>query len=183
MWVGADELARRFNAGIGEVERTIVTSTGPFIVAWNFRHVKAGNVNNYTLRRCVLPSLDVGLAAADRRWSSQVLGYGRCGCVQVWRRSRDCKSLLPVRRCLADFVVAQVVTLPGNVFVEEKKKLKGASSSFVLPLRSLTPGISEQLPLAIQSPTSSRLGTRSTLWPSSHSSWTRACTTFRAGQQ
>ena len=43
---------RRFNAGLsGEPERTIVTSTGPFIVAWNFRQVKSGNINNYTLRR------------------------------------------------------------------------------------------------------------------------------------
>ncbi|KWU45689.1 VID27-domain-containing protein, partial [Rhodotorula sp. JG-1b] len=42
----------KFNAGLsGEPERTIVTSTGPFIVAWNFRQVKSGNINNYTLRR------------------------------------------------------------------------------------------------------------------------------------
>lgn len=44
--------ARRFNAALtGEPEKTIVTSTGPFIVAWNFRQVKAGNIHNYTLRR------------------------------------------------------------------------------------------------------------------------------------
>lgn len=62
---------RRFNAGLDSVERTIVTSTGPYIgalsvapardagltrellptVAWNFRHVKQGNTSNYTLRR------------------------------------------------------------------------------------------------------------------------------------
>lgn len=43
---------RRFNAALsGEPERTIVTSTGPFIVAWNFRQVKSGNISNYTLRR------------------------------------------------------------------------------------------------------------------------------------
>jgi len=42
----------RFNAALsGEPERTIVTSTGPFIVAWNFRQVKSGNISNYTLRR------------------------------------------------------------------------------------------------------------------------------------
>ncbi|SGY66823.1 BQ5605_C004g02710 [Microbotryum silenes-dioicae] len=41
----------KFNAGLGADERTIVTSTGPYIVAWNFRQVKQGNVANYTLRR------------------------------------------------------------------------------------------------------------------------------------
>jgi hypothetical protein len=48
----AREPTRRFNAALdGSPERTIVTSTGPFIVAWNFRQVKQGNVGNYTLRR------------------------------------------------------------------------------------------------------------------------------------
>lgn len=42
---------RRFNAGLDSTEKTIVTSTGPYIVAWNFRHVKQGNTANYTLRR------------------------------------------------------------------------------------------------------------------------------------
>ncbi|BGP18906.1 Vacuolar import and degradation protein 27 [Rhodosporidiobolus nylandii] len=77
----------KFNAALtGEPERTIVTSTGPFIVAWNFRQVKSGNTANYTLRRF---SEDV---VADN------FKFG--GDREI------------------------IVTLPENVFVEEKKKLK-----------------------------------------------------------
>ncbi|KAF9581509.1 hypothetical protein BGW38_001443 [Lunasporangiospora selenospora] len=32
----------RFNTGIGEEEKTIVTSTGPYVITWNFRRVKLG---------------------------------------------------------------------------------------------------------------------------------------------
>ncbi|KAM0791670.1 hypothetical protein ACM66B_000470 [Microbotryomycetes sp. NB124-2] len=41
----------KFNAGLDSTERTIVTSSGPYIVAWNFRHVKQGVTNQYTIRR------------------------------------------------------------------------------------------------------------------------------------
>ncbi|KAI5478971.1 hypothetical protein MNV49_004374 [Pseudohyphozyma bogoriensis] len=41
----------KFNAGLNETERTIVSSSGPFVIAWNFRHVKNGNTSNYTIRR------------------------------------------------------------------------------------------------------------------------------------
>lgn len=42
--------AARFNMGDG-VERSIVTSTGPFVVTWNFRQVKAGRRRAYSIRR------------------------------------------------------------------------------------------------------------------------------------
>lgn len=42
--------AARFNMGDG-VERSIVTSTGPFVVTWNFRQVKAGRPRAYSIRR------------------------------------------------------------------------------------------------------------------------------------
>ncbi|GAA6020127.1 hypothetical protein JCM10207_006265 [Rhodosporidiobolus poonsookiae] len=84
---GVNFTPAKFNAALdGNPERTIVTSTGPFIVAWNFRQVKAGNVSNYTLRRF---SEDV---VADN------FKFG--GDREI------------------------IVTLPENVFVEEKKKLK-----------------------------------------------------------
>ncbi|GAA5909052.1 hypothetical protein JCM5296_000602 [Sporobolomyces johnsonii] len=84
---GVNFTPAKFNAALtGEPERTIVTSTGPFIVAWNFRQVKSGNVTNYTLRRF---SEDV---VADN------FKFG--GDREI------------------------IVTLPENVFVEEKKKLK-----------------------------------------------------------
>ncbi|GAA5853820.1 hypothetical protein JCM5353_002297 [Sporobolomyces roseus] len=80
----------KFNAALsGEPERTIVTSTGPFIVAWNFRQVKSGNISNYTLRRF---SEDV---VADN------FKFGG---------DRDI-----------------IVTLPENVFIEQKKGLKAPS--------------------------------------------------------
>ncbi|GAA5937065.1 Vid27p [Sporobolomyces koalae] len=80
----------KFNAALsGEPERTIVTSTGPFIVAWNFRQVRSGNIANYTLRRF---SEDV---VADN------FKFGG---------DRDI-----------------IVTLPENVFIEQKKGLKAPS--------------------------------------------------------
>lgn len=39
-----------FNTGTS-MERSIVTSTGPFIVLWNFRQVKSGKTDNYTIKR------------------------------------------------------------------------------------------------------------------------------------
>ncbi|KAG0238197.1 hypothetical protein BGX31_003333 [Mortierella sp. GBA43] len=33
----------RFNMGINEEEKTIVTSTGPYVITWNFRRVKLGH--------------------------------------------------------------------------------------------------------------------------------------------
>ncbi|GAA5825080.1 hypothetical protein JCM3770_004730 [Rhodotorula araucariae] len=85
----------KFNAALtGEPERTIVTSTGPFIVAWNFRQVKAGNIHNYTLRRF---SDDV---VADN------FKFG--GDREI------------------------IVTLPENVFVEEKKKLKAPTRDSIV---------------------------------------------------
>ncbi|CDF38779.1 unnamed protein product [Chondrus crispus] len=39
-----------FNTG-SSLERSIVTSTGPFIVTWNFRSVKLGKLHNYNITR------------------------------------------------------------------------------------------------------------------------------------
>lgn len=39
-----------FNAG-SSIERSIVTSTGPFIVVWNFRQVKTGRLDSYKIKR------------------------------------------------------------------------------------------------------------------------------------
>lgn len=72
---------------MGTEEKTIVTSTGPFVVAWNFRHVKAGDFSRYTLRRFTDTVIaDQFTFGGDRNI---------------------------------------VVTLPENIFLEEKKKLKG----------------------------------------------------------
>ncbi|RIA94491.1 VID27 cytoplasmic protein [Glomus cerebriforme] len=40
----------RFNTGEGVMEKTIVTSTGPFVITWNFRQVKQGKLA-YQIKR------------------------------------------------------------------------------------------------------------------------------------
>ncbi|RHZ68261.1 hypothetical protein Glove_296g20 [Diversispora epigaea] len=41
----------RFNTGESEMEKTIVTSTGPFVITWNFRRVKQGKLYDYQIKR------------------------------------------------------------------------------------------------------------------------------------
>ncbi|KAF9969962.1 hypothetical protein BGZ73_007476 [Actinomortierella ambigua] len=41
----------KFNTGENELEKTIVTSTGPYVITWNFRRVKAGHHNEYQIKR------------------------------------------------------------------------------------------------------------------------------------
>lgn len=40
-----------FNTGRSSLEKSIVTSTGPFLVTWNFRAVKLGRLNSYNITR------------------------------------------------------------------------------------------------------------------------------------
>ena len=40
----------RFNVGEDE-ETTIVTSSGPYVIAWNFRKVKGGNLYDYRIKK------------------------------------------------------------------------------------------------------------------------------------
>lgn len=41
----------RFNTGVNEEEKTIVTSTGPFVITWNFKRVKQGRTDDYQIRK------------------------------------------------------------------------------------------------------------------------------------
>jgi len=41
-----------FNTGENIHEEWIVTSTGPFIITWDFRKVKQGRVNEYKIKEC-----------------------------------------------------------------------------------------------------------------------------------
>jgi len=41
----------RFNTGEHAMEKTIVTSTGPFVITWNFRRVKQGKLYDYQIKR------------------------------------------------------------------------------------------------------------------------------------
>ncbi|RXK41108.1 cytoplasmic protein [Tremella mesenterica] len=41
----------RFNTGLNETERTIVTSTGRYVVTWNFRRIKQGRTDDYQIKQ------------------------------------------------------------------------------------------------------------------------------------
>jgi len=41
-----------FNTGESITEEWIVTSTGPFVITWNFRKVKLGNLKSYKIKNC-----------------------------------------------------------------------------------------------------------------------------------
>ncbi|KAL7422730.1 Vacuolar import and degradation protein 27 [Cryptotrichosporon argae] len=40
-----------FNTGVNEAERTIVTSTGKYVVIWNFRRLKQGRTDDYQIKK------------------------------------------------------------------------------------------------------------------------------------
>lgn len=40
----------RFNTGVNEIEKTIVASTGPYVITWNFRRVKSGH-HDYQIKQ------------------------------------------------------------------------------------------------------------------------------------
>ena len=44
-------LNRRFNTGTGQDEKAIVTSTGQFVIAWDFAKVKKGIVDKYEIKK------------------------------------------------------------------------------------------------------------------------------------
>lgn len=41
----------RFNTGINEAEKSIVTSTGNYVITWNFRMLKQGRTDTYQIKR------------------------------------------------------------------------------------------------------------------------------------
>lgn len=41
----------RFNQGEGQEENAIITSTGQFIVAWDFKKVKKGQLDKYEIKK------------------------------------------------------------------------------------------------------------------------------------
>ncbi|KAK9466866.1 VID27 cytoplasmic protein-domain-containing protein [Lipomyces arxii] len=40
-----------FNAGLNSKETTIVSSSGPYVITWNLKHVVKGDKNSYTIKR------------------------------------------------------------------------------------------------------------------------------------
>lgn len=41
----------RFNTGVNETEKTIVTSTGKYVITWNFRRLKQGRTDDYSIKQ------------------------------------------------------------------------------------------------------------------------------------
>lgn len=41
----------RFNQGEGQEENAIVTSTGKYVIAWDFRKVKKGQLDKYEIKK------------------------------------------------------------------------------------------------------------------------------------
>jgi hypothetical protein len=42
--------AAKFNTGEDGSEKAIITSTGPYVITWNFRKVKAGKLYDYQIK-------------------------------------------------------------------------------------------------------------------------------------
>lgn len=81
----------KFNMGLDDIERTIVTSTGPYAIAWNFRKVKAGDYTSYVITRCVYVALTSLLLYPSHAQD------GRCRrgrWLPLWWRPRHCALLL-----------------------------------------------------------------------------------------
>ena len=45
--------ACRFNQGEGQVENAIITSTGQYVIAWDFEKVKKGKLDKYDIKKSV----------------------------------------------------------------------------------------------------------------------------------
>ena len=44
-------MRHRFNQGEGQEENAIVTSTGQFVIAWDFAKVKKGHLDKYEIKK------------------------------------------------------------------------------------------------------------------------------------
>ena len=101
----------KFNAGISEAERSIITSSGEYVVAWNFRKVKNGQLDAYTIKRCVertWPRADV------RRYDQEIVA-------DSFRFNQD-RDI--VRHSAARPLIVQVVMQAGDVFQESKGQVR-----------------------------------------------------------
>lgn len=41
----------KFNTGENSMEKTIITSTGPYMITWNFRKIKGGKLHEYSIKK------------------------------------------------------------------------------------------------------------------------------------
>lgn len=85
------------------LENTIVTSTGPFVIAWNFRRVQMGDTD-YSIRRYVSCRASAADGAGSTTRSSRT----------AFSTTATAKSYVLRRPCALLTHFAQVVTLPGT---------------------------------------------------------------------
>ena len=59
--------ACRFNQGEGQVENAIITSTGQYVIAWDFEKVKKGKLDKYDIKKSVATPalLRLGMGCTD----------------------------------------------------------------------------------------------------------------------
>lgn len=52
-WMGVEIsfTPAKFNTSVSGEETSIVTSSGPFVISWNFNRVKVGHLTSYTIKR------------------------------------------------------------------------------------------------------------------------------------
>lgn len=81
----------KFNSGLDQEETNIVTSSGQFVIAWNFAKVKKGRLDAYEIKQCVCYGLN---RLKSLITSFQIRGFRCPGRIQVWRRQQHRMSLL-----------------------------------------------------------------------------------------
>lgn len=69
----------RFNLGEGQEENAIVTSSGQFVIAWDFAKVKKGQINQYEIKKYEDHVVQDSFKFGDDK---QIVSFG-CGAA-VW---------------------------------------------------------------------------------------------------
>lgn len=127
--------------GVGKEENAIVTSTGQYVVAWDFGKVKKGQLDKYEIKKCVCvrgaPPRAPRLARARLTAppSFQVRPVRRARQLQVRRRQGDRTCHFPVpppfsplgtRRASHEKFACpvQIVALQNDVLAINKKNLR-----------------------------------------------------------
>lgn len=124
----------RFNTGVGDMEKTIVTSTGPFVVAFNFRSVKAGKLREYKIKRYDDVVVADNFRFGDDREIVSVAEYGGIDGAgsRLPRHPRRVFMVIDAYS-LRSVSPRQVVTMPNDLRMEAKSQLLTPSRRSLAP--------------------------------------------------
>lgn len=107
----------RFNQGEGQEENAIVTSTGKYVIAWDFKKVKRGQLDKYEIKKYEDNVVQDNFKFGDDK---EIVSE---------------PALLPkVFRSEQTF---QIVALENNVLAINKKNLKKPTRTSLAPMSSL----------------------------------------------